>query len=782
MTTKKKYWEPAYKKDKYHKPFDIDQYRGYDSAANDYTGYDNDLYNSDGTLKQGSFFDDSYDYESTYSRTGAASSWWRSKFNYGNDYGYSYSGYGSYSSTKVSERDQERERLRKELKDIGRTVNSVRNTLGARNREKNLKVAWAGTQIANRTNSHLDTNNMTNRSTIYLSPDPLTKKDTIKPDWSEDQKRDALIGEALTLTSMKRTLQPNNVKRIMEASYVASEVINDPSLIEESEMAKNRIRLIARELWKSVETYKAQTELLQYYRGCRPYFAAFLAFYSDKGYRDSIQEKLNGEGASIDGAVHKVSAFAAAAALAWNVNHINVAQDQIIPPEGDVEDIMLEAYEIVVDALDMRSTLQRWEATVEAARVLSQLDEDNEDKDKDIDLLDNPKNGNTGNLFGEGITNDSGIQGSEEVEAEEEVDGDTASKGFTEMSKNTRFNFVTKEMMLDEGHERHRNGWAFNPCASRLGMQGEFCDYLKGDPEHPVMKGSLLYSRDESLEEGWDRIIPGSMELLREMNSRILRVLRENLEINAVANILPEYGMRSGRITGNSLWKVPTDLHDNDRVFHRKIEQGETREVTIGILVDFSGSMGGTEIGVTKRIVLLLHDLLAHFPMVDFQLFGHADNYGGNQIMQFASIEEFIATSVSGGTNEGTALSRTALEFMKQNKRRDRKLLLAIGDGHSNHEEIQKSVNLIRRVGIELYDILINGDVRSATESYGRGKVCGVHSSFYSYMPEEAKEKLLAAGFQEGDQGGKMMEHQFLAILRPWLTKILNQLYSMGGI
>ena len=725
--------------------------------------YDDDMYNHDGTLKQGSLFDDSYDYESTYARGGAASSWWRGKFSTSYDYKPSYLDADNQMAML-------NHRLSKELKEISRTVNAVRNTLGAKNREKNLKVAWSGTQFGR--SYRKSANNSTNHPTIYLSPDPLTDKDRIKPDWTEDQKRDALIGEALTLTSMKRTVQPVNVKKIQEVA-VDDEVIRDLPLMERSDQEKAKLRTIAREMWKSLETYKAQGELLQDYRGCRPYFAAYLAFYSDKGYKEKLEEELNGD---------QMNSIKAAAVLAWNLNHMNVPAEQLLPPEGDVEDVMLEAFEIIMDAVNYRSTFQRWEASVQAAEVLRQLDKDDEEDidpekkgeeigDDLMEFLMEPSNGNTNNLFGGEIENQSGATGKEEVEQDESMDLQDAEKAFSDCSTYTEFIEITKEYLLaaDRSRGHYYMHADLNPRR-----------YLSFE-ENKLVDDKVLPIPDKDCRE-WDVVIPWVLAHYREKNKRMLRILKDQLEPNAKSMVLPEYGMRSGRVTGNSLWKVPTNLPDSDRVFHRKVSQGDSKEVTLAMLIDFSGSMSGASLQTTKRIALLLHDLLLSFPQVRLELYGHEVCHQ-NTVMKFASIEELFAKPAGGGTNEGTALARTGLEFLRSSFRKDRKLLLVIGDGCSGFAEIEKAVTIMSRTGIELYDILIDGDMKTATQLYGRGKVVGIYSYLEGYgTSQEMTDMLKSAGYTNETPQEVILEAQFLSILRPWLTKVLQQLHDMGSI
>ena len=127
--------------------------------------YDDDDYNEDGTLKKdvlsdytGSFYDDDgyyqgygqsslfdYDYESYSKTNGASSSWWRSKFRKSD-----YRTPNDYPNQEVDPQAELHAKLSQDLKEIARTVNAVRNTKGALNRERNLKVAWSGSVMSRR--------------------------------------------------------------------------------------------------------------------------------------------------------------------------------------------------------------------------------------------------------------------------------------------------------------------------------------------------------------------------------------------------------------------------------------------------------------------------------------------------------------------------------------------------------------------------------------------------------------------------------------------------------
>ena len=774
------------KKNKYYQPQKNKQY----VAGQTIYHYDDDEYNEDGTLKKdifdddfsGSFYDDdgyyqgygqsslfNYDYESYSQKNGASSSWWRSKFKR-NDY-YSYD-YGSPNSQTDPETLQNA-RLNRELKEIARTVNAVRNSKGALNREKNLKVAWAGGAPNSRYGSNWrkepGSNNISNSPTIHLSPDPLTNHSKIKPEWTEDQRRDALIGEALTLTSMKKTLQPVNVKKIMDYE-VEDEVIKDLPLLERTEQEKAKLRMIARELWKSLETYKAHAEMLQEYRGCRSYFSAYLAFYSDKGYKDKVQEMMDSFaeenleddvtddlGPPSQSKSKYKKSMVAANALSWNVNHANVANDQIEPKTEEMEDVMIDAFDVLMEGVNMRSTFQRWEAAVAAAEILNALDSDDpEESDQEngnriahtLGDGSDAKNGNSDNLFGKSVDNETGASGIvDTTEFDKENDQENLEKGLSDCSKGTSYAEVSKESLIKDITERYKDSVHYQDQLDRAN-------------------------------EMWDRAVQQIADDRLELR-RSLRYLQQLVEPYAELMCLPEYGLRTGRLSGNALWKVPTQVIDNDRVFHRKHVQGDTQEVSIALMMDYSGSMHGVSIQIQRKMALLLYDLFKDFPIVDFHMFAHETWYT-NQVYNMTSIESVYFKDPSGGTNEGTALGRTATEFLALSPKQNRKVILALGDGCSNPTEIKKSVKMIRKAGMELYDILIDGDRKQATECYGAGKVVTV-ASCYHYK-DTASVSFQDLNLNEQTSENDLLQAQIIAVVRPWLAQIFSRMHNLGAI
>lgn len=387
----------------------------------------------------------------------------------------------------------------------------------------------------------------------------------------------------------------------------------------------------------------------------------------------------------------------------------------------------------------MRSTTQRWEKAVEAAEIIRDLDPEPDDQKEDwVDqagqdgdgmLVDaSGKNGNTENMFGDQVQNLSNMKG--EIDCDD-LEPDGVPGGLSQYSEYTKH--VT---VLDRNlHEGTNEG--------RYQNLGE----------------------DE---------IKARVETIRDECAPILRQFKKAVEPYAHLPILPEYGMRSGRLSRSSLWKVTTNLPDNDRVFHRKVTQGVSHKVTIGLMLDYSGSTHGGVLECEQRVAMIMHDLFEPFNQVELRLYGHEDRHGGNRVYDFESVKGVCAYNSSGGTNEGTALARAAQCLHNDSSRRSRKILFALGDGCSDPTSIKTSVKAIRSTGMEVYDILITrGDhvKDQAVDCYGEGRV--VILDPWSEMEGSLYDK-------DSIQG--VLLNQLTRVLKPWLISMFAKLNNLGSL
>ena len=103
-----------------------------------------------------------------------------------------------------------------------------------------------------------------------------------------------------------------------------------------------------------------------------------------------------------------------------------------------------------------------------------------------------------------------------------------------------------------------------------------------------------------------------------------------------------------------------------------------------------------------------------------------------------------------------------------------------MGDGCSRQDEIKKSVKMIRKAGVEVYDILIDGNFKMASEAYGAGKAVTVASNYHN--KESSSINFDEVGITDLTPDDELIQAQVISILRPWLASIFSRMQNMGSI
>jgi hypothetical protein len=187
--------------------------------------------------------------------------------------------YSGYSLSKIDSRQLEFSKI---LASVRRSANIVRNTED--NSEKEIEVHWADGKGKNRVEDNK----------IYISPDIADDKHTIKKSWNKDERVDVLIGDVLSQSAMKRTLDPGVEGRMI------------------SRAAATRIsEKITASVWWSIESLAAEEEVMKDFPGFNGYFASQRAYYTDENAYESIQTALNEEETAVN----------ACLALRWQMLH-----------------------------------------------------------------------------------------------------------------------------------------------------------------------------------------------------------------------------------------------------------------------------------------------------------------------------------------------------------------------------------------------------------------------------------------------------------------------------
>ena len=731
--------------------------------------HDADDYDEDGNLKSAysNYKSVPQNYGSYGSSDYSASSQWSSRFHH-------YDG-GYYSS--LSEEDKAVKIYEKELKTIGRSINSVRSVSGKLKREQQLEVHWT---------SSGQQNNVSGRNEIYLSPDPLNDHYTHKPDWTKDQRRDAVLGEAYTLVGMKRLTTPIVAKKIIhtfedDRAKLEYEICDGWSghRTDTHTLLKRSIAAI---LWKAIEQDAARSEVLKEYRGSKPYFAATQVYYSNESVKVEIEQAASVlDGLQLGDELLAGSSTIGASLLAWNINHSLDKNEIIDPPKnGDFYTHLEEAMNLLADAVCSFKTTVRWEKAMEAADVLILLEpniakpespsecEDDEDgeneqkanqplakddnpdvRQKVLEMLRDKLNGDQKTAFGDG-ENQTGASGKQEVENIE----DDSTDGLSDGASHTQIHQIESIESYNKFLESRRG----------------YRNYVVWDHHHFADAQLSKYNSE---------------------TAHVVNRIKRKLDPISKRNYLPEHGLRRGRLTGSSLWKATTELPDNDRVFHRKQAQGVDRHLDIGLMIDFSSSMDGEALEIAKKCALIIKESLADFNNVNVLLFGHQSLSGPNTIYQFHDDLAFVALRANGGTNEGSGYAACAKAMINQCSRSSRKILFAIGDGMTGEDELRNCVQEAGNAGLETVDIFISSPDRgmyknrsddcfeSASGIFGEANIARIYevglqeiSQFYSVDHQAT----LKTANEEALAKRGSMQSQVLQIIEPWLTKLMSRM------
>lgn len=694
---------------------------------NDNYGWDDDLYNEDGTLKSaGESYGRAFDYTRKIYNAGksyvnsavSASSKWMGRYAQSDSTWY-------YNNSAFSDEQKLQREMSKELKSIARAVNAVRNVYGSA-KEQNLKVKWSEGN---------ESNSLVANNTIIVSPDPLHEDHTAKPDWSKDKRRDVVIGSALTVVGMKRMSTPMAVKKIITALQADSVKIENTNALvgleEDSIEIQNSdlVRALAISLWRAVEQDAARSEIMYEYRGSAPYFAANQLYNTDDAFRQEIQDiatKYSGDLSGADPSDLSGISIEAAKLINWNINNSLIQEYQVQPDNNQFGEAVNEIMNDLSQAAKSKSTTERWTACYNAGAKLSQLEPNAPSAAPDSPQ---PQQGD-----GEG-----------EAQGKSAQPSDGESPDAKMVPKKKIQDLLDKS--LEDGFKEVPNGPRVNGEQDTENIDDDWADGLTEASTNVVFQNA--YSKDAS---NWAK---QGLQEVREKNRALFQRISKRLDPISEMQVLPEHGLRSGKLTTSKIWKVTTDAVDNDRVFQRKTINGVSRNLHIGILLDFSSSMCGNEDTVQRKIAVLLSDLLNRYENIKVEIYGHQGCESRNVVTKFEDELAVMNHSCRGGTDEGSAYAYCAKDIAQSADRKARKILFAIGDGHTNRDRVKNAVDLAKKVGVETVDILINDDPSHkeiAEKAYGEGQVVLV------------------------DPHSSELEFDILSTVTPWLTRLMERM------
>jgi hypothetical protein len=214
-----------------------------------------------------------------------------SHYNY--DKGYSASSYMNKYGDLWSKKTDDHEKCSTALREVARSVNIIRQRCGY-GADKRLEVKWSdGTE----TNNPLS-------ERIVLSPDIISQAKTAKPNWKPEQLNDALIGEGLMLSGMKKTLSKKAVTAFMQYPPSTSKHVME-------------------RVWFASETDGSRRAVCGEYRGLAPYFKANIEYRTTDTFKSQLEGVIQNEGTPCSATASNL--------WAWNLLHPD--EPVIVPKE-----------------------------------------------------------------------------------------------------------------------------------------------------------------------------------------------------------------------------------------------------------------------------------------------------------------------------------------------------------------------------------------------------------------------------------------------------------------
>ncbi len=183
--------------------------------------------------------------------------------------------------------------------------------------------------------------------------------------------------------------------------------------------------------------------------------------------------------------------------------------------------------------------------------------------------------------------------------------------------------------------------------------------------------------------------------------------------------------MRSGRLDTNKIaeavQQVPT--------IYERFGQVTTSKVCVGVLIDESGSMGGTKIQKAREAAIFINEVFKKMPDVELFIYGHTADTNGRDSVDMTIYREkgLITDSFSLGTVEahannrdGDAILATARRMRNQTENQGLLIVLSDGapsaSGYGGREAIadtRKKVTRAQSLGFQVIQIAIEEHVPS---------------------------------------------------------------------
>jgi hypothetical protein len=241
------------------------------------------------------------------------------------------------------------------------------------------------------------------------------------------------------------------------------------------------------------------------------------------------------------------------------------------------------------------------------------------------------------------------------------------------------------------------------------------------DKEGSAGEGNVYFKKADVNEHSKDRY----RKALTKIDTTKAAVLQKLFARKSKNYEFAMKSMRSGRLDTNKIaeaaQQVPT--------IYERMGQVTTSKVCVGVLIDESGSMGGTKIEKAREAAIFINEVFKKMPDVELFIYGHtADttNTGSVDMMVYREkgfiTDSFSLGSVSARANnrDGDAIFATAKRMRKQTENQGLLFVLSDGapsaydyGGRSAIDDTRKKVLRAQSLGFQVIQIAIEEHVPS---------------------------------------------------------------------
>lgn len=183
--------------------------------------------------------------------------------------------------------------------------------------------------------------------------------------------------------------------------------------------------------------------------------------------------------------------------------------------------------------------------------------------------------------------------------------------------------------------------------------------------------------------------------------------------------------MRSGRLDTNKI----AEARQNVPTIYERIGAVSTNKVTVGVLIDESGSMGGTKIQKAREAAIFINEVFKKMPEVNLYIYGFTSDTDGMDVNTIRIYHEkgtitdpFALGSVEARANNRDGEAILAVAKRMRSRTPDQGLLFVLSDGapsaynyggRAGIEDTRKKVSKAQSMGFQVIQIAIEHHVPS---------------------------------------------------------------------